>query len=259
MRIDSHAHGDPAQWTEAPELYIDQMRQAGIDRLLLIANLECCREGMKRFGDFVIPVFTVEMDRAGVREIEEGIHAGCKGVKFIKPRVPYSDERYWSLYETLEKLGVPAVFHTGYLMMFEKREMHPIHMEHMRAAEICAISRRFTDLKILMAHFSNPWWEEAWKVSTSCPNVYVDLSGGTAFRRAIRMWAEMYAPDGTLLSESISKLCFGTDTHYFHELPHKFGTYITFYDKLFDAIGLDAAMREQVNSGNIRKLFLGRQ
>lgn len=257
MRIDSHAHGQPSQWKKDPQLYIEQCRKDGIDGLLLIAKLEDCLDGVKRFGDFVIPVLIVNIDRVGVREIEDGIRAGCKGIKFIQPRAPYSDERYWPLYETLEKLGVPAVFHTGYLMMFEERELHPTHIEHMRAAEICTISRRFPDLKILMAHFSNPWWEEAWKISTSRPNVYVDLSGGTAYRRAIRMWAEMYAPDGNLLKDSIGKLCFGTDVSYFHEKPHKFAPYIAFYEKLFDAIGLDAAMREQVNSGNIRKLFLG--
>lgn len=259
MRIDSHAHGHPARWTKAPELYIDRMRQAGIDGLLLIAELEHCLEGVRRFGEFVIPVLIVDIDRVSVREIEDGIHAGCKGIKFIKPRAPYSDERYWPLYEVLEKMGMPAVFHTGYLMMFEPREMHPIHIEHMRAAEICTISRRFPELKILMAHFSNPWWEEAWKISTSRPNVYVDLSGGTAYRRAIRMWAEMYAPDGNLWRDSIGKLCFGTDTSYFNDQPHKFELYIAFYEKLFDAVGLDAAMREQINSGNIRRLFLGRE
>lgn len=257
MRIDAHAHGHPSRWTRDPREYIEQCREHGVEGVLLIAELEHCLEGVRRFGEFVIPVLLVQMDRCGVRDIEEGLAAGCRGVKFIRPRAPYSDERYWPLYDVLERRGAPAVFHTGYLMMFEKREERPIHIEYMRAAEIGTLSRRFTDLKILMAHFSNPWWEEAWKICWSRPNVYADLSGGTARWRATRMWAEMFAPDGVLLESSIAKLCFGTDTTYFNEGPHRFLPFIEFYERLFEAAMVPPALREQVNRGNIRRLFLG--
>ena len=45
----------------------------------------------------------------------------------------------------------------------------------MRPAAIDCLSRRHPDLKILMAHYGNPWWEEAWKITWSSPNVYADL------------------------------------------------------------------------------------
>ncbi len=125
----------------------------------------------------------------------------------------------------------------------------------MRAAQIEAMARRFPDLKILMAHFSNPWWEEAWKVSLSTPNVYADLSGGTAILRSTRMWAEMFAPEGRILEGSIRKLCFGSDTGYFREGEFPFEPYIAFYERLFDAVGLSEDLRQLVNRGNIRSLF----
>ena len=106
-----------------------------------------------------------------------------------------------------------------------------------------------------MAHFSNPWWEEAWKVSLSTKNVYADLSGGTAILRSTRMWAEMFAPDGELLEASIRKLCFGSDVPYFREGEFSFDRYIVFYEKVFDAIGLSEELRDRVNRGNIRSLF----
>ena len=106
-----------------------------------------------------------------------------------------------------------------------------------------------------MAHFSNPWWEEAWKVSMTRENVYADLSGGTAIRRSVSMWADLFAPDGKVLESSIRKLCFGSDVHYFRQDSFPFEPYIEFYDKIFDRIGLPEELREVVNSGNIRTIF----
>ena len=130
-----------------------------------------------------------------------------------------------------------------------------MRFEYMRAAQIEAISRRCPDLKILMSHYSNPWWEEAWKVSWTKKNVFADLSGGTAVHRSIRMWADLFAPDGELFEESITKLCFGSDVHYFLDDQYPFESYLTFHDKIYDAIGLSAQLREKVNRGNILKLF----
>jgi predicted TIM-barrel fold metal-dependent hydrolase len=222
--------------------------------VVLIEPLERCLEAVARFGDFIIPVARVAMDAAGAKEVRDCIEAGCRGIKFIRPAAPYGDERYWPMYAELEEMGAGAVFHTGYLG-FRRREEKPVRMEHMRAAQIDVIARRFPNLKILMAHFSNPWWEEAWKVSWSNANVYADLSGGTALRRSTRMWAEMFAPDGELLASSISKLCFASDVRYFSEGAFAFESYITFYQRIFDRIGLSAELRERVNRGNARLLF----
>ena len=254
MRIDAHVHGDPNSWQGDPKAYVESCRERGVEAIVLIEPLQRCLEAVEKFGDFIIPVARVVMDEAGVREIEECIEAGCKGIKFIRPAAPYGDERYWPMYETLEALGTLAVFHTGYLG-FRQRESQPVRMEHMRAAQIDVIARRFPELKVLMAHFSNPWWEEAWKVSWSNKNVYADLSGGTALHRSTRMWAEMFAPDGQLLESSIRKLCFASDVRYFREGGFPFQPYMTFYDRIFDAIGLSGELRELVNRGNARSIF----
>jgi predicted TIM-barrel fold metal-dependent hydrolase len=253
MRIDCHVHGDPDNVPD-PQAYLAACRARGIEAVVLIEPLERCLRAVKRFGDFIIPVARVAMDAAGAGEVENCIRSGCKGIKFIRPAAPYGDERYWPLYARLEELGAPAVFHTGYLG-FTGREARPVRIEHMRAAQIDVVARRFPDLTILMAHFSNPWWEEAWKVSWSNKNVYADLSGGTAINRSTRMWAEIWAPDGRLLESSVKKLCFGSDVRYFHEGEHRSEPYVAFYDRIFDRIGLSRELRERVNLGNARAIF----
>ena len=254
MRIDSHAHGDPDRIQGDPRAYVDSCRKRGVEAIVLIEDRERCLRAVEKFGDFVIPVARIEMNTAKAQEVEDCIRSGCKGIKFIRPAAPYADARYWPLYAKLEELGKPAIFHTGYLMA-EGREDPPVWMEHMRAAQIEAISRRFPDLKILMAHFSNPGWEEGWKVSWSKENVYADLSGGTAINRSMRMWAEMFAPDGKLLESSIGKLCFGSDVGYFAKGEFPFAPYIDFYEKLFDRVDLSEELRERVNRGNLRSIF----
>jgi predicted TIM-barrel fold metal-dependent hydrolase len=254
MRIDAHVHGDPSWLRGDPQAYVESCRQRGIEAIVLIEPLERCLEAVEVLGDFVIPVARVAMDVAGAQEVEHSIQAGCKGIKFIRPDAPYGDERYWPMYEKLEELGAPAVYHTGYLG-FRGREDRPVRMEDMRAAQIDVIARRFPHLKILMAHFSNPWWEEAWKVSWSNENVYADLSGGTAIHRSTRTWADMFAPDGELLESSVRKLCFASDVRYFRKGEYPFEPYVAFYERIYDRIGLSQELRELVNRGNVRSIF----
>jgi predicted TIM-barrel fold metal-dependent hydrolase len=254
MRIDAHVHGDPNGLGGDPQAYVEACRQRGIEAVVLIEPLERCLEAVRLFGEFIIPVARIDMDTASAQEVAECIQAGCRGIKFIRPAAPYGDERYWPLYGKLEDLGRAAVFHTGYLG-FGAREAHPVHMTHMRAAEIDVIARRFPDLKILMAHFSNPWWEEAWKVSWSNANVYADLSGGTAIRRSTRTWVETFAPDGRLLESSVRKLCFASDVRYFVQGAHPFEPYIGFYERIYDRVGLSQDLQEIVNRGNARFIF----
>jgi uncharacterized protein len=255
MRIDAHVHGRVAEFDGDPDAYVEACRKRGIEAVVLIEDLATCMDAVAAFGDFIIPVARIPMNTAAPSDVDRCLEAGCKGIKFIRPAAPYADPRYWPLYERIETLGAVAVFHTGYLA-FREREDPPVHMAHMRAAQVEAIARRFPALKILMAHFSNPWWEEAWKVSLSTPNVYADLSGGTAILRATRMWADMFAPDGNLLEASVRKLCFASDVRYFRQ-PETFDVerYIEFYERIFDAIDLPEALRERVNRGNARELF----
>jgi predicted TIM-barrel fold metal-dependent hydrolase len=258
MYIDCHTHGDPAA-TRDPQAYVAACRERGIEAIVLIEPLDRCLRAVERYGDFVIPVALVDMDAADgpgahTRAVDRCLDAGCAGIKFIRPGAPYGDERYWPLYARIEERGAAAVFHTGYLIA-RGREQRPVQIEHMRAVQIDVIARRFPDLKILMAHFSNPWWEEAWKISWSHPNVYADLSGGTAIHRSTSMWAECFAPDGELLESSVRKLCFASDVRYLHEGEYPFEPYVAFYERILGRIGAPEALREQVYRGNARALF----
>jgi len=253
LAVDSHAHGNVADLKVSPQEYMDQCRERGVEGIVLISRPENVLEAREKCGDFVIPVGLIEMDRTGAKEVASYIGNGCKGIKMIRPKAPYSHEKYYHIYETISQLDAVAVFHTGYLMRRSEPD-YVTDINHMRPAHLDTIVRRFPELKVLMAHFGNPWWEEAWKIAWANPNIYADLSGGTAIRRSISMWQETFAPNGELHTESFSKLCFGSDVTYFRQ-NFTFEPYMEFYEKLYDAVDAPDALREKVNRGNILSLF----
>lgn len=262
MYIDTHSHGNMDKNSEeAVKEHIRECRKRGIDRILLIAEPECCFELTDKFPDFIIPVIFVNIDSVTPGKISTLFARGAKGIKFIGPEKSYGHESYFQLYECIRNHGGLAVFHTGYMGMgyFEKggcwEKPAPLDITNMRPAAIDRIVRMFPDLKILMAHFGNPWWEEAWKIMSSHKNVYADLSGGTAFRRSLDMWSEIFAPNGLLDTYALSRLCFGSDVHYFQKDRFDFERYQDFYEKLLDRISAPQILREEIYSKNILRLL----
>jgi len=261
-RIDAHAHGRWSGTAAAVRPYIAECRRRGVERIVLIQSEETLFDTYARCPDFVIPVAQVNIDAVQPDELSRLVERGARGIKFIGPLHSYGADLYFPLYERLVKLGVPAVFHTGYLMVglfenggrfYEKPSL--IDITDMRPAAIDRIVRGFPTLKILMAHFGNPWWEETWKMISTHRNVYADLSGGTAYRRSMLMWSEMFAPDGQLDAASAGKLCFGTDTSYFGVGQYKFEDYTAFYERFFARVHMPDALREKINYGNLLDLF----
>jgi len=237
-----------------PAEYVARCRRLGIERIGLIEEAEEVFAAQKAMPDFVIPIVRVDIDAVSAGEIRSHLDAGAVGIKFIDPRFAYGDTRYDPLYAAISERGKAAVFHTGYLGRMFAAASRPTNITFMRPAEVDCLSRRHPDLKIIMAHYGNPWWEEAWKIAWSTPNVYADLSGGTAYKRSLSMWRETSAPDGKLDEESVGKLMFASDVGYFAHEP-EVEPYLEFYDRVFEAVGASESLREAVNRGNAVKLF----
>ncbi len=82
------------------------------------------------------------------------------------------DKKLFKLYEQCQKMGKPVVFHTGVLLVGSTgllKQIHPLNIDE--------VAYNFPDLKIVMAHFGNPWIMDAAAVVAKNKNVYVDLSG----------------------------------------------------------------------------------
>ena len=166
-------------------------------------------EGAIRNGDVLIPFGSVDplQGEAAVEEARRQAALGARGFKFHPSLQGFApnDPAVYPLYEELQSLGVPALFHTGQTGIgaglpggrgIKLRYSDPMLLDD--------IAADFPGLTIIMAHPSVPWQDAAISVATHKANVYIDLSG----------WSPKYFPPqlvraaNTLLKR---KVLFGSD------------------------------------------------
>lgn len=132
---------------------------------------------------------------------------GVRGFKFHPSLQAFSpdDPQYRPLWETLQELGVPALFHTGQNGIgaglpggrgLKLRYSNPILLDDVAAD--------FPGLTVILAHPSVPWQGEAISMATHKSNVYIDLSGW----RPKYFPAELIRAAGGMLR---TKVLFGSD------------------------------------------------
>ncbi|MFG1922532.1 amidohydrolase family protein [Cryptosporangium sp. NPDC048952] len=140
--------------------------------------------------DVLIPFGSIDPARgvAGIRKARRLVEEhGVRGFKFhpsFQNFLP-NDRGVYPLYEELQALGVPALFHTGQTGIgaglpggrgIKLRYSDPMLLDDVAAD--------FPGLTIIMAHPSVPWQDAAISVATHKANVYIDLSG----------WSPKYFP-----------------------------------------------------------------
>jgi predicted TIM-barrel fold metal-dependent hydrolase len=161
-------------------------------------------------ADVLIPFASIDphKGRRGVDEARRLIaDHGVRGFKFhpnVQAFFP-NDRMAYPLYEVIEEAGLPALFHTGQSGVgtglpggggIRLKYSNPIHVDDVAAD--------FPTLKIVLAHPSFPWQDEALAVAVHKPQVYIDLSG----------WSPKYFPPqlvqhaNTLLRD---RVLFGSD------------------------------------------------
>lgn len=139
--------------------------------------------GAARNNDVLIPFGSVDPLRGNAAiEHARRLHGdfGVRGFKFhpsVQSFLP-SDPQFSGLFTVLEELGLPLVFHTGQTGIgagmpggfgIRLSPSNPMHLDDLAA--------RHPELKIIMAHPSVPWQDEAIAIATHKANVWIDLSG----------------------------------------------------------------------------------
>ncbi|MFE1074964.1 amidohydrolase family protein [Streptomyces sp. NPDC058783] len=174
-----------------------------------IANEEVA-ESCAAHADVLVPFASVDphKGRAGVREARRLVEEyGVRGFKFHPSIQAFSpdDRMAYPLYETIEELGVPALFHTGQTGIGAGVPGGGgIRLKYSNPMLVDDVAVDFPELRIILAHPSFPWQDEALAVATHKPYVYIDLSG----------WSPKYFPPqlvryaNTLLKD---KVLFGSD------------------------------------------------
>ncbi|MFG2949607.1 amidohydrolase family protein [Streptomyces adustus] len=174
-----------------------------------ISNQEIA-ESCAAHADVLIPFASIDphKGRAGVREARRLVEEyGVRGFKFhpsIQAFAP-NDQLAYRLYEAIEELGVPALFHTGQTGIGAGVPGGGgIRLKYSNPMLVDDVAVDFPELRVILAHPSFPWQDEALAVATHKPHVHIDLSG----------WSPKYFPPqlvryaNSLLQD---KVLFGSD------------------------------------------------
>ena len=145
--------------------------------------------------------------RFGAREARRLIADGVRGFKFHPTCQGFfpNDRMAYKLYEVIAENKLPAIFHSGHSGIgtgmrggggMRLKYSNPIHVDD--------VAVDFPDMKIIIAHPSWPWQDEALSVCLHKQNVYIDLSG----------WSPKYFPPQLVQyanTQLKKKILFGSD------------------------------------------------
>ena len=157
-------------------------------------------EGARRHSDVLIPFASIDPRRgaAGVSEAEELLGAGeVRGFKFHPNLQQFdpNDRVVYPLYELIESHAAIALFHTGHSGIGAGLPGGGgIRLKHGNPMLIDDVAVDFPEMKIIMAHPSFPWQDEALSVALHKPQVHIDLSGWTPKRFPPQLVSYMKGP-----------------------------------------------------------------
>lgn len=199
--IDVHIHVSPSglagpgededlQFRQPPDLVAEtvrgQMREARVDQALGMGRWNAPPDdplgvnGVLRVAALVRRLHAVGVadptrgDRDHLRRAAEALKVGnIVALKVYLGYLPYGpdDPGYRPYYELADQAGVPVIFHTGDTYSTTAR------LKYARPLAIDDVAVDHPTLKIVMAHFGNPWLLEAAEVVYKNKNVWADLSG----------------------------------------------------------------------------------
>lgn len=200
---------------------IDDLKQQGVTRAVLLPidayrltgtrgdTNELMSKVQDEHGDFFVCFATVDpYDPRAEEVLEDALtRLGLKGLKLHPQLQDFrpNDSRLYPVYAVASQHGVPVLFHTGTSGIGAGMPGGgSMRLDYGRPIYVDEVAATFPKLKIIMAHFGWPWYEEALAIALHKKNVYIELSG----------WLPKYIPQtvmryvDTLLRH---KALFGSD------------------------------------------------
>ncbi|MBI4482980.1 MAG: amidohydrolase [Acidobacteria bacterium] len=144
----------------------------------------------------ILKVFAGVNPRKGKEAVRDLRYAfeklGCIGVKIHPPYqevFPNNRELMYPLYQVMVEHSAPVLFHTGNTILAgtKLKYGHPMDLDE--------VAVDFPDLKIIMAHWSWPWIDDALAVMSRHAHVYADVSGHLPKYLPAVIWHHMQRAD----------------------------------------------------------------
>ncbi|TMI08776.1 hypothetical protein E6H34_03005 [Candidatus Bathyarchaeota archaeon] len=166
-----------------------------------------------RSDGMLAPVVTVEPTAKEVNTAVKLAEENRKEVKAFKVRLGYvkasaESPVFNTLYDYAESERLPVLFHTGDTAFStgDLARSHPLTLD--------GLANRREELRIILCHFGNPWFEDVAELIHKHPNVYADISGlitGGAYAEEYAEWLARKISEAIYFAASADKVIFGTD------------------------------------------------
>jgi len=222
MIIDCHTHIEfySNKRFDARKL-LDSMKRSKIEKSLVYAGemFNCSNEKLMEeiapFRNNLFPIGSLSpfsKNKPSLMRVEKWLASReIYGLKFYTGYEHFypSDDILKPYLRLLEKYNQPAIFHSGDTWDQAKsaklKYAHPFNLDD--------LATDMPDLKIVIAHFGNPWAMDAAEVSYKNKNVYIDCSGLVydSVKPDDEALLRRLFSDYILFGGSIGKLLFGTD------------------------------------------------
>jgi predicted TIM-barrel fold metal-dependent hydrolase len=222
---------------------VDSESGTGIKR---ISNEEIA-EAAQANSDIMLAFASIDphKGKAGAIEARRLItDYGVRGFKFHPPIQNYHpyDPVAWPLYEVIAEHGLPAIFHTGHSGIGTgMKGGGGIRLKYGQPILVDDVAVDFPEMKIILAHPSWPWTDEALSMALHKPNVFIDLSG----------WSPKYFPPQIVRYANTQlgkKFLFGSDFPLLK--PDR-------WIEAFMEAGFSEKVHEPILKGNAAKLLFG--
>lgn len=266
MLIDCHVHlnnyyteeGGVSRPTEANvERLFAEMATHGIDHAVVLTSykVNVDRPSVEHVLDILAhdPRTTVVEglrwrgdERTDLFRMEERIRSGLvKGIKLYPgyDRYAINDPSLEAVFRIAAKNDVPVVIHTGdtFAKGAKVRQAHPLLVDD--------VAVDYPDVKFVICHLGNPWFQDAAEVLYKNDNVYADFSGlvlGSFEYEFERYLLKRVEDMITYMGDPGQQLMYGTDWPLV-----EMGPYVEFMEKL----GFEGETRERVAWKTAAELF----
>ena len=209
------------------------------------------REVIEAIGDapdlgVVAGISYLNYKERDLRQLADDLRAGrVKGLKLYPGYEPFypHDKRLKVVYDLAEEFGVPVMIHSGdtYSPKGKLKYAHPL--------EIDEVAVDHPNVKFVICHLGNPWFQDSAEVLYKNENVYADFSGLTLgeFSYEFERYMVQRVKDMVMyMGDPGKQLMYGSDWPLV-----RMGPYVKFMDNL----ELSAAAKENVRWKTAARLF----
>jgi len=183
---------------------ITDMTAAGVAKSVVVAVDAEVQWGYRVSNEMVAEVVRANPDRligfasvdpnkgaAALKELRRAVEQDdMRGLKLVPHlcEIQVNEPVMYPLYEQARDLGIPVLFHMG-------TQFHSgTKLKFCRPIDVDEVAVDFPDLKLIIAHFGWPWYEEALAVVHRNPNVYFNIAGWAPKRIPDIVWSCMKGP-----------------------------------------------------------------